>query len=86
MDELWSFVQSKKQQRSLWQALADVLAAHEDDEIVFINQALPIAALTFGYLHSSDLYTGSLDLYTFFVGVIMVQFRFPGFLSPVVHL
>lgn len=48
MDEMWSFVQSKKQQRWLWSAidhrtgkmLAYVLAPHEDAALVKLKQLL----------------------------------------------
>ena len=54
MDEMWSFVQSKKQQRWLWHAidhatgkiLADVLASHEDSAFVQLKALLQPFGIT----------------------------------------
>ena len=69
MDEMWSFVQSKKQQRWLWSAidhrtgkmLAYVLAPHEDAALVKLKQLLHPFGLTHFYTDSWGAYLRLLD-------------------------
>lgn len=69
MDEMWSFVQSKKQQRWLWSAidhqtgkmLAYVLAPHEDAALVKLKQLLHPFGLTHFYTDGWGAYLRLLD-------------------------
>ena len=69
MDEMWSFVQSKKQQRWLWSAidhctgkmLAYVLAPHEDAALVKLKQLLHPFGLTHFYTDGWGAYLRWLD-------------------------
>lgn len=69
MDEMWSFVQSKKQQRWLWSAidhrsgkmLAYVLAPHEDAALAKLRQLLRPFGLTHFYTDSWGAYLRLLD-------------------------
>jgi len=69
MDEMWSFVQSKKQQRWLWHAidhrtgavLAYVLAPHEDAALQQLQQLLAPFAIEQFYTDSWGAYLRLLD-------------------------
>ena len=69
IDEMWSFVQSKKQQRGLWSAidhrtgkmLANVLAPHEDAALVKLKQLLHPFGLTHFYTDGWRAYLRLLD-------------------------
>ncbi len=69
MDEMWSFVQSKKQQRWLWSAidhrtgqmLAYVLAPHQDKALVELKQLLAPFGLTHFYTDGWGAYLRLLD-------------------------
>jgi insertion element IS1 protein InsB len=69
MDEMWSFVQSKQQQRWLWSAidhrsgkmLAYVLAPHEDAALAKLRQLLRPFGLTHFYTDSWGAYLRLLE-------------------------
>ena len=69
MDEMWSFVQSKKQQRWLWSAidhrtgqmLAYVLAPHQEKALVELKQLLAPFGLTHFYTDGWGAYLRLLD-------------------------
>jgi insertion element IS1 protein InsB len=69
MDEMWSFVRSKKQRRWLWSAidhrtgkmLADVLAPHEDVALVKLKALLQPFGLIHFYTDGWGAYLRLLD-------------------------
>lgn len=69
MDEMWSFVQSKKQQRWLWHAidhksgkvLAYVLATHEDAALRQLQQLLALFTIQQFYTDGWGAYQRLLD-------------------------
>ncbi len=81
MDEMWSFVQSKKQQRWLWHAidhrtgavLAYVLAPHEDAALKQLQQLLAPFAIERFYTDSWGAYLRLLDSQKHTVGKTNTQ-------------
>ena len=69
MDEMWSFVQSKRQQRWLWHAidhhngevLADVLAPHEDTALSRLLELLEPFGIQKFYTDNWGAYSRQLD-------------------------
>lgn len=81
MDEMWSFVQSKKQQRWLWHAidhrsgavLAYVLASHEDAALKQLQQLLAPFAIERFYTDSWGAYLRLLESQKHTVGKANTQ-------------
>ena len=81
MDEMWSFVQSKKQQRWLWHAidhrtgavLAYVLAPHEDAALKQLQALLAPFAIQQFYTDSWGAYLRLLDAQHHIVGKANTQ-------------
>ncbi len=81
MDEMWSFVQSKRQQRWLWHAidhrtgavLAYVLAPHEDAALGQLQQLLAPFAIGHFYTDSWGAYLRLLDSQQHTVGKANTQ-------------
>jgi insertion element IS1 protein InsB len=81
MDEMWSFVESKKQQRWLWSAidhrsgkmLAYVLAPHEDSALVQLKALLQPFGLTRFYTDAWGAYLRLLDSQGHVVGKANTQ-------------
>lgn len=81
MDEMWSFVQSKKQQRWLWSAidhrtgqmLAYVLAPHQDAALVELKALLAPFGLTHFYTDDWGAYSRLLDRLSHTVGKANTQ-------------
>jgi len=81
MDEMWSFVQSKRQQRWLWHAidrrtgavLAYVLAPHEDAALKQLQQLLAPFAIERFYTDSWGAYLRLLDSHQHTIGKTNTQ-------------
>lgn len=81
MDEMWSFVGSKQQQRWLWSAidhrsgkmLAYVLASHEDSALVKLKALLQPFGLTRFYTDAWGAYLRLLDSHQHTVGKANTQ-------------
>lgn len=81
MDEMWSFVQSKRQQRWLWHAidhrtgavLAYVLAPHEDAALKQLQQLLAPFSIKRFYTDSWGAYKRLLDSHQHTVGKTNTQ-------------
>jgi insertion element IS1 protein InsB len=81
MDEMWSFVQSKRQQRWLWHAidhrtgavLAYVLAPHEDAALKQLQQMLAPFSIQRFYTDSWGAYLRLLDSQQHTVGKTNIQ-------------
>ncbi len=81
MDEMWSFVQSKKQQRWLWHAidhrsgnvLAYVLAPHEDSALRQLKELLAPFSVGHFYTDGWGAYLRLLDAQSHTVGKVNTQ-------------
>ena len=81
MDEMWSFVQSKRQQRWLWHAidhrtgavLAYVLAPHEDEALKQLQQLLAPFSIERFYTDSWGAYLRLLESQKHTVGKMNTQ-------------
>ena len=81
MDEMWSFVQSKHQQRWLWHAidhttsavLADVLAPHEDNALTVLMELLRPFGIQQFYTDNWGAYARQLDAQRHTIGKTHTQ-------------